>query len=118
MNVTDDLKHKCPLCSGAGRREQISFRSAGEMDAGGEPQTHTISCYLCKGSGFVWALDQQQMAERIAKLEAENAALRQRVEALTNERNFAFEVLTRIGTAESIHEATSAILAARKETKQ
>jgi hypothetical protein len=48
-------------------------------------------------------------------LEAEKAALRQRVEALTNERNVAFEVLTRIGTAESIHEATSAILAARNE---
>jgi uncharacterized small protein (DUF1192 family) len=52
---------------------------------------------------------------RAEDAEAENAALRQRVEARTNERNVAMEVLTRIGTPENIHEATSAILAARKE---
>jgi hypothetical protein len=56
--------------------------------------------------------------ERIANLETENAALRQRVEARTNERNVAMEVLTRIGTPENIHEATSAILAARKDAKE
>jgi len=29
------------------------------------------SCHACKGTGKVWALDQQEMAARIAALEAE-----------------------------------------------
>lgn len=61
--IPEDLKQKCPLCDGIGHKESTSFRSPGTMRMG--------QCHACKGRGWIWALDQREMAERLATLEAE-----------------------------------------------
>ena len=61
--IPEYLKIKCPLCAGVGMKERGSFVDPSQMRMG--------SCHACKGTGKVWALDQQEMAARIAALEAE-----------------------------------------------
>jgi len=61
--IHEYLKIKWPLCAGVGMKERGSFVDPSQMRMG--------SCHACKGTGKVWALDQQEMAARIAALEAE-----------------------------------------------
>ena len=77
--IAPDLRVPCSLCSGTGFRDSSDFRSAGEMDVKSEPTTHHVTCYLCHGKKWMWALDQQEMAERVSKAEQENVALRAKV---------------------------------------
>jgi hypothetical protein len=61
--IHEYLKIKWPLCAEVGMKERGSFVDPSQMRMG--------SCHACKGTGKVWALDQQEMAARIAALEAE-----------------------------------------------
>jgi hypothetical protein len=72
--IPEDLKQQCPNCNGTGRTTSQSFVS----DADG---THPVisRCSACRAKGWMWALDQQEMAERIADLSAANARLKQPV---------------------------------------
>jgi hypothetical protein len=69
--IHEYLKIKWPLCAGVGMKERGSFVDPSQMRMG--------SCHACKGTGKVWALDQQEMAARIAALEAEVQALREKL---------------------------------------
>jgi hypothetical protein len=69
--IHEYLKIKWPLCAGVGMKERGSFVDPSQMRMG--------SCHACKGTGKVWALDQQEMAARIAALEAEVKALREKL---------------------------------------
>ena len=62
-DIHEYLKIKWPLCARVGMKERGSFVDPSQMRMG--------SCHACKGTGKVWALDQQEMAARIAALEAE-----------------------------------------------
>lgn len=73
-----ELKTQCMICAGTGKTEHIGFSSAGDMDAGNDPHPVTRTCYQCKGRGWAWALDQQEMAERIADLAAEVERLKEK----------------------------------------
>lgn len=67
--IPEDLKKVCPLCKG---KKEITYDDYEGRILG--------SCYFCSGTGVVWALTLEQMAERIARLEAEVAALKAQVE--------------------------------------
>ena len=58
--IPEDLKKVCPLCKG---KKEITYDDYEGRILG--------SCYFCSGTGVVWALTLEQMAERIARLEAE-----------------------------------------------
>jgi hypothetical protein len=61
--IPEDLKTKCPLCQGVGHKERNLFADSSQMRMG--------SCHHCHGAGWIWALDQERMAARIAVLTAE-----------------------------------------------
>lgn len=65
--IPEDLKTVCPLCGGVGHKERTSFNDPSTMRMG--------SCHSCKGKGWIWALDQQEMAERVVKAESWNREL-------------------------------------------
>lgn len=64
--IPQDLQTKCVLCNGEGMKRKGSFADPSKMRMG--------SCHSCHGTGWVWALGQQEMAKRIADLEAALAA--------------------------------------------
>ena len=66
-----DLKEPCPNCNGSGSTKRTAFAHAGEMDAGGEPRLINQRCSACRSKGWIWSLDQAEMAERIGRAEAE-----------------------------------------------
>ena len=72
MQVPEDLKIVCPLCGGKGTNTVGGFAD--------HAKEHQISCRMCKGRQWLWALDQEEMAQRIAKVEAENAVLKKELE--------------------------------------
>ena len=73
-----ELKLSCPNCGGSGYTERRGFSSAGDMDAGNEPHPVAMRCSACHARGWLWALDQEEMAERIARSEQALAALEAR----------------------------------------
>lgn len=74
--IPEDLKTQCPICKGEGKVQRRGFASAGDMDANSEPRMITQSCYQCHSKGWLWALSDDEMAERIANLESTLAAER------------------------------------------
>lgn len=72
--IPEDLQVKCPLCAGEGMKNRTSFSDLSKMRMG--------SCHSCKGTGKIWALDQQEMAERIARAEADARTLKAQIEQL------------------------------------
>jgi hypothetical protein len=79
--IPDDLKLTCPLCKGSGYVKRTGFSSAGDMDANSTPRLISRTCMACKGKGWIWSLTQDEMAQRIARLEQQLANARK--EALT-----------------------------------
>lgn len=73
--VPEDLKAECVLCKGRGRVSSTSFVRPGTYI---ERQ-----CHNCKGRGWNWALTFDEMAERIARAEAQLAAANERAERLS-----------------------------------
>lgn len=73
--IPEGLKIECPNCHGIGSTKRTAFASAGEMDAGGEPRLIDQRCSACRSKGWIWALDQDEMAERIVLLEFEKNGL-------------------------------------------
>jgi hypothetical protein len=72
--IPEDLKQPCPLCKGSGAKMSTSFMN---------PRIpHPVHCHHCKGTGQVWALDLQEMAERIADLERQLAEAQAKLAAL------------------------------------
>ena len=71
FEIPEDLRTVCTLCNGSGSLQAFDFRSAGEMDANDEPKMHAVTCRACRGKGWLWALDQEEMAQRIGALVAE-----------------------------------------------
>ena len=61
VKIADDLKAVCPRCSGALIIESTSF-----VDPSSNKQ---VRCNVCKGSGTIWTLGLQEMAERVSRAE-------------------------------------------------
>ena len=65
-----ELKAKCPACDN-GKMSRVSFQDA--------TKTVQKTCSVCSGRGWIWALDQQEMAERIDRAETALAAANRRI---------------------------------------
>lgn len=67
--IPEDLKEKCPNCRGTGYTDRSGFS---------DPASGVkIRCSTCRGKGWLWALDQQEMAERLAQAESQAAELQE-----------------------------------------
>lgn len=61
QEISEYLRIDCPNCKGTGKVLRPGY------------EKHDLipnRCSVCHGSGKIWALDQQEMAERIAALDA------------------------------------------------
>ena len=77
--IPEDLKTTCPLCSGLGKIKRGSFA---------RPNTDiTKACHNCHRRGWIWKLDQQEMAERIAELERQLVAITDQRDTLARQCN-------------------------------
>ena len=85
LKIPEDLKVTCPLCAGAGEKEVSSFY---------DPSIMLIKiCHVCKRKGWIWALDLDEMAERIARAEARaTAAEAENKRLLSNPIEYAFNL--------------------------
>lgn len=72
LEIPEDLRVLCPLCKGTKTVECTSFVDNEKLIMS--------SCHFCHAKGWLWALDQEQMAERIARAEAENKEARRLLE--------------------------------------
>lgn len=66
--IANELQTKCPLCKGVGMKEGMRFSETSQLRMG--------SCHTCKGRGWLWALDQEEMADRIVRTITDLATLR------------------------------------------
>lgn len=71
LKIPEDLRSLCPNCYGVGSVILTGF-TGGDVTGG---------CPVCHARGWLWKLDQQEMAERIAAKDAELATLRTELEA-------------------------------------
>ena len=76
--IAEYLKIKCPLCDGVGHKERGLFSDPSQMRMG--------SCHACKGTGKIWALTIEEMAERTSQAEAERDEAREKLNRLNFDR--------------------------------
>ena len=78
--IAEYLKIKCPLCDGVGHKERGLFSDPSQMRMG--------SCHACKGTGKIWALTIEEMAERTSQAESRVRELEAAIKRLTTGRAF------------------------------
>lgn len=67
MEIPERLQETCPNCSGKGEIDAFSFS---------DPATVIQKrCRVCNRQGWLWSMDQEAMAQEIARLDKENIEL-------------------------------------------